>query len=427
VDLKPVSHAINGLRTFNVYSDNDLDSVPWYSLVAGDVVNIFYKSTPYTIKFGLRGRGTPQNPIIVNGVTDASGNRPVIDGNNARTAAGCAGIFSTVPEYGEALGLIVIIRGESDDYFTYQPDNIMIQNLRVQGGANGNSFTTLNGTVAPYQSAGGIWFQQGQDFVVDNCEVTDNGFGIFTMAKDQTLNFTVRRIEIKNNRIWGNGVAGSPYEHNLYIQADSPIIDNNYIGLTRTGVDGSSYKDRSARLIFRNNYVVGSSRALDMVQSEDNEYGIPTLPYYGYDYVYNNYIYNEIAGEAIHYGGDNWGEQDGSPVLFNPGVPYREHLFWWNNVIIYNVSIVWRLVIFDLSLDNITCDAWNSTFVSVYPTPEETWLAEAGLLRLNVNNVVNGPFQLSGLEDDRSNPVNYQILNVTAIPDDPFLQTLLGV
>jgi hypothetical protein len=41
----------------------------------------------------------------------------------------------------------------------------------------------LNGTVAPYQSAGGIWFQQGQDFVVDNCEVTDNGFGIFTQAR----------------------------------------------------------------------------------------------------------------------------------------------------------------------------------------------------------------------------------------------------
>ena len=77
---------------YDVRNDTDMDNVPWGALGAGDVVNIYWKATPYTRKWGM-GRnadrlGTESNPIVINGVTDASGLRPQFNWNGCRTATG---------------------------------------------------------------------------------------------------------------------------------------------------------------------------------------------------------------------------------------------------------------------------------------------------------------------------------------------------
>jgi hypothetical protein len=103
----PVTSAVVGShQTYNVGPGQTFaepDSVPWGALVAGDVVNIFYRETPYRWKIGLRGQGTAQNPIVINGVTDSVGHRPQFDFNGARTASGSnpgsgQNVFTTTPE-----------------------------------------------------------------------------------------------------------------------------------------------------------------------------------------------------------------------------------------------------------------------------------------------------------------------------------------
>jgi hypothetical protein len=60
--------------------------VPTHSLLAGDVVKVYAKSTPYREKFLLHGVGTATAPIMFFGIPDANGNKPVIDGQNAISA-----------------------------------------------------------------------------------------------------------------------------------------------------------------------------------------------------------------------------------------------------------------------------------------------------------------------------------------------------
>ena len=62
-----------------------IGAVPWESLEPGDTVLIHARPEPYAEKWVLGRRGTAAAPITVRGVKDASGNLPVIVGENATT------------------------------------------------------------------------------------------------------------------------------------------------------------------------------------------------------------------------------------------------------------------------------------------------------------------------------------------------------
>src|SRR4051794_14024732 len=63
----------------------EVTDVPWEALAAGDVVNIYWRATPYRGKWVIFRQGTEQQPIVVHGVPAADGKLPVIDGKGART------------------------------------------------------------------------------------------------------------------------------------------------------------------------------------------------------------------------------------------------------------------------------------------------------------------------------------------------------
>lgn len=412
-----VTVALTGTRTFNINSDADAETVPWGTLQAGDVVNIFYKSVPYKFKFGIRAVGTQTSPVIINGVTNSAGLRPVLDFAGAKTPSNQSNVFTNTPEYGESLGGIVIKRGPNDDYFNYKPRWIKIQNLELRGARNGATYTRFNGSSAGYQSSGAIYISQGADIVLENLIMTDSGFGLFVMAKDGTLQHAGERIILRGSRVYGNGVSNSWLEHNVYMQASNPIVEGNYIGQLRTNAPGSSYKSRSSGEVFRDNYVVAAARALDFVHSEDNTQGIQAQPDYGIDYVYNNTIVSS-GPEAIHFGGDNYGEQDSGP-LFNPGIPYRRTLYFWNNVVNLNAGSNWRTNLFDLSLRDTTANVWNNTFnlSGGNSGGEYSWLQFAGQLRL-AQNTVNGKTLANARSD--ANPTMYSVSTLSPIPTTPY-------
>jgi Right handed beta helix region len=356
--------------------------------VGGDVVNIYHKPTPYRVKIGLRARATTAAPVVINGVTSTACDKPVFDFKDARTSPGSSNVFSSTPAYGESLGGIVIKRGTGDAWDGPKPSGIVIQGLELRGAANGNSYTTLAGATAAYGSGAAVYVLAGADITLQNVTITDSGFGLFVMAKDDSLTFAGERITLRNSRVYGNGIVGSYLEHNVYMQAASPLTEGNFFGQLRAGAEGSSYKDRSAGVVFRRNVVVASARAIDFVHSEDQSNGIAALPNYGTDYVYENQIISS-GPEAIHYGGDNMGEQEGGLAVVVPPLKYRSKLFFWKNKFTLT-SNGWRAWVFDLSLKDTTVNAWDNTFDLRYTGGGRiSWMEWAGAVKLG-NNIVTG-------------------------------------
>lgn len=436
----PVTTALTGAHaTYNVYSDTDMNNVPWGALVAGDVVNIYHKATPYRAKVGLRAQGTQLAPVIINGVTDASGNRPVFDwSTGAFTATGCnpsgsfggaQDVFGTVADYGEGLGGFVIKRGASDPGGTYLPKWITIQNLELRNATG--TYTKLGGGNIAFIGTGGvgngIYILMSEDCTIENCVIHGNCFGVFTQSNNEELGYTSSRLKIRNNRIYNNGINGSFLEHNCYIQAASPIVEGNFLGQLRAGAIGSTYKSRSSGEIFRYNWVEASSRAIDFVQSEDNTNGIAAQPDYPITWCYGNTIINDetlpqpTAYVPVHFGGDNGGEQEGSTVEYVPATPYRNQLYFWNNTYYQRKTTVsaYKTVFFDLSLRSTRVDAWNNIFIAI-GNSVFSWVEHCGIVNLRGINWVQGTVQDAIAE---ALPVNYQINKIgTLLTGDPFVQ-----
>jgi parallel beta-helix repeat protein len=412
----------------------ELDTVPFGALVAGDVVNIYARAEPYKAKFGLRAQGSATAPVVINGVSDEACRKPVLDFDGARTARGSNpgrgdDVFGLPAQWNESLGGIVIKRGPSpqDAYGRYEPRWIVIQGLRLQGARKGATYVSLAGTTETYGSAACIWVQSGEDITLRNNVVSDCAFGIFLMAKDEELSETTQRVTIANNRVFGNGVSGSYSEHNFYVQAARPVVEGNFIGTVRAGSEGSSYKSRASGEVFRHNYVLCSAFCLDLVQTEEQANGIARQPDYGTDYLYGNTIVSQ-GQPAIHYGGDNRGQQNSESVtstVFVPPVPYRRHLRFWDNTFRMTTS-TYRAWILQLSAKETEVDAWSNTFeLNFTGGGQLSWLLYAGQLRLGAGNVVHGPRVVDAQTEAGAVPGIFSVTQVATMPADPKLASLL--
>lgn len=405
------------VKTYDVSSDADAAMVPWDSLQPGTAVNINHKPTAYQFKFGLSVHATADLPVVINGVTDAGCNRPVINFAGSTSAPlNTATLNAAAPQYSEGLGGIVLKRPVGS-WEGPKPAFITIRGLELRGARAGATFKTLRGTNYTFSDAAAIYVLDGEDITFENLAVTDNDFGIFTQAKDETLLHAAERITIRNSRIWGNGRARNWFDHNAYIQSANPLIEGNFFGKLRDESLGSSFKDRSSRAVIRWNTFVASARAIDLVQTENNTQGIAKRPDYGTDYVYENTIISD-GPEAIHFGGDNMGEQEGGGLV-NPGVPYRKTLYFWNNKVTLNAgNDWWRVNVFDLSLSTTTVHAWGNTFTlgGGRSGGEFSWLQWAGQLKLGTNTV-NG-IQPGNARSD-ANPAAWSITTGNAPPTLP--------
>ncbi|MBS0330803.1 MAG: hypothetical protein JSR30_13180 [Proteobacteria bacterium] len=418
VETKVVTTALTGTTTYNVQSIEDARAVPWGSLACGSMVNVYHAAAAYPIKIGLRAQCPSSNPVVINGVSNAAGDKPVIQCAGATTMPGSANVFSDTPAYGESLGCFVVKRGNADAYAGAKPSGIVIQGLAFIGAANGQKYTALNGSTQTFGDAASIYVHVGTDITVQNVTATDAAFCMFVMAKDGTLNHAGERITLRNSRMSGCGVVGQYYQHNVYMQAASPIVEGNFFGKLKAGGEGSSYKTRSSGEVFRNNYVIATARALDFVQSEDNEQGIAAQPSYATDWVYGNTIVSD-GPEAIHYGGDNLGEQEQTGI-FVPTKPYRKNLYFWNNkVTLQATSAWWRFNVFDLSLSTTTAQVWGNTFTLGGGRADGegvSWLQFAGKLNLGQNTIIGK--QPSNARFD-ANPAAWSITTGNAPPTLP--------
>lgn len=347
--------------TFNVgpgQKYTELTQVPWLSLQAGDVVNVFHRPTPYRTKIGLRAQGSLTAPVMINGVTDANCNRPEINAQNAVTADDAVQARFFNKQHSENLGAIFIYQASSDPW-GYKPRNIVIQNFRITGAHKSNTYTAQDGTTGSYSlGAAGIYAVRVEGLTVQNNEITGNGNGVFVNSRgdDDYSSF----ITIRRNRIHGNGNVGSYTEHNLYIQAVRSLYEGNYIGQLRVGAIGSSMKDRSSATVVRYNHIVAAARAIDLVEIEGGVAAVLNDPLYHHAWVYGNLIVSDHDQPAasstllIHWGGDN------DPRYFRTGT-----LFFYNNTVVTRATQIqaYYLCVFDLPTTTQKVEAKANVFL----------------------------------------------------------------
>ena len=197
------------------------------------------------------------------------------------------------------------------------------------------------------KNGSGILIEYGRNITIRNNIIEGNGNGIQTNG---SLGMT-RDILVEGNQIYGNGVAGSTQEHNIYTITNGITFQNNYIGPLREGAQGHGLKDRSAGTVVRYNYILGGNRQLDLVDAV----GITEIlqdPAYLETHVYGNILHeNETINnrQIVHYGGEN--EID---VLRNGT------LYFYNNTVISSRTDATTL--FRLSSERQHADVRNNIF-----------------------------------------------------------------
>ena len=332
----------------------ELEKVPWLSLRAGDVVNIYYRPEPYRTKLVISAQGTARAPVVINGVTDADCHRPEITGENAVPSDDVVRnrYFN---QWTEPLATILIWGP-----WGQKPSFIELRNLRITGGRANVTYHTQDGKTAQFgNGSAGVHAATVEDLLIENCDVTGNGNGIFVNTKNDSEQEASRRVTLRRNLVYLNGNPGSWLEHNLYVQAARVVYEGNYIGQLVPGAVGSSLKDRSSGTIVRYNYIVAAARALDLVESEGGSTSVMVDPEYNDAWVYGNVIVSDhdnpgvSSSKLIHWGGDN------SPKLFRTGTLH----FYYNTVVTRaDHAQVWRLHVFDLPSDQQQVEMLGNVF-----------------------------------------------------------------
>ncbi|MBL8175417.1 MAG: hypothetical protein JNK48_12155 [Bryobacterales bacterium] len=331
-------------ETYEVGPGRGLETIgaaPWARLQAGDTVLIHYREEPYREKWVICARGTEEAPITVRGVLSADGKRPVIEGADAVTAPG-------VNYWSEQRGVIKI--GGANVPADTMPAHVVVENLEIRGARRGNRFRDDGGAVTEYlANASAIYLEKGERITVRNCVMHDSGNGLFVASGAAAVS---RDILIEGNYLYGNGNAGSAFEHNSYTAAVGITFQFNRYGPLREGAIGNGLKDRSAGLAVRWNWIEGGNRQLDLVDAEDSA-AIVGEASYRETFVYGN-VLKERAGDGnrqmVHYGGDS-----GTVGDYRKGTLY----FFHNTVVSLRTD---RTTLFRLSTNEEKVEARNNIF-----------------------------------------------------------------
>lgn len=301
---------IGSNRTINVgpgQTYSELTDVPWLSLGAGDVVNIYYRSTAYKTKFGIISVATSQKPFIINGVTNSSCLKPILDGNGAVTAtdARAMNFGSDIQESG-----LITIHRPPNTTSTHKAKYIIIQNLKMINVKEGYSFKNNTNATQNYGKFSAAIYTPRVDYLyIKNCEFINNAQALFTNSKGGSeIDFSSYLI-LRANYIDRSGYDDDDHEHGVYTQGYRTLIEGNFFGQAQ---GGSSVKDRSSGTVFRYNKVQVSARGLDLVENEEEYYdNVKSDPLYHHAWVYGNIFINDNSSpmgfsiRIIHWGFDN--------------------------------------------------------------------------------------------------------------------------
>ena len=365
----------------------EIDNVPWESLNPGDSVEIEWRATPYRSKWVIARAGTSAQPIIVRGILNAAGQRPIISGNGASTR-------TQLNFWNEDRGVIKI-GGSSIPAGPGQ--HLVIESLEIRGAHASYSFTDDSGNLDTYRNnAAAIFIEHGESIIIRNCVLTDSGNGLF--VANQSSNIT-----LEHSYVHANGNVGSIFEHNTYTEAFGMTYQFNRFGPLRPGAGGNNLKDRSAGLLVRYNWIEDGNRQLDLVDSAKFANEQPNA--YQTTIVYGNIlIEHDDQGnrQMVHYGGDS-----GMPSQYRKGTLY----FYHNTLVSERTG---RSTLFRLATNDEKADVRNNIFFNAGGA-NTLELASTGGIYEFTNNWIR-PHYVTSFDSSFSGTINHQ---QTLSSDDP--------
>jgi uncharacterized protein YjdB len=258
-----------------------INAVPLTTWSPGSIVRIHNEDTTgrspttYHETARISGRGTAQQPLMFCGVPDATGQLPVMDGDNSTSAVTNTGS----QEYG-----IINVWGPNGYHATYAagsngPDYTIVSGIRIINGRNSYSFTPAGttGTQKFNDFCSGIRVKNGQFVTLIGNDIQNNGNGIFIQNNGMGGFSQVTLFPtIRGNRIRDAGIPAGPGlnnagSHGIYTQAFYPVIEANRLESLVQTSGGNLIKDRGLESIHRYNYgvtneggyVVGMESATD--------------------------------------------------------------------------------------------------------------------------------------------------------------------
>lgn len=342
----------------------NIGDVPWECMGPGDQTLIYWRPEPYREKWVIAVRGTEQQPVVVRGISNEKGQRPVIDGGDATTR-------SNLNFWNEERGVIKIGGANKPD--VEEPCWIVLKNLDIRSGRPPYEFTGRYGVTDYTQNAASVYVESGRHISIKNCILRDSGNGLF-------VSHATRNILIEGCRIYNNGIENSIYQHNTYTAALGIIYQFNYFGPLRPNCLGNNLKDRSAGLKVRYNWIEGGNRQLDLVDAEDSM-DLVKHSSYRKTFVYGNVLF-ETAGsgnsQIAHYGGDS-----GDESIYRKGT-----LHFYNNTVVSKRPD--NTTLFRLSTNGETCDCRNNIVWTSATGDHLALLNQAGLLYLRNNWLKSG-------------------------------------
>ena len=260
-----------------------LAAVPQPTLAPGSTIRVHNEDTTgnspttYHEYVEIRSQGTASQPIRMCGVPDSLGNLPILDEANA-TGRSDTSIYAA--GYG---GITMHTPGQFALYPNFNgPEYIVIEGLKIQNTAFGNSYTApAGGTTQWIKGAACIRYAEVQNAVTVGNEFFNCGNGTFV---DFNANNAWGGADLymlwEGNYIHGNGNPGSYTEHQLYIQGWGQVAQFNRIDGFKAGAAGSNWKSRGLWDIFRYNYLGdGAAREMDLVDVQD---ATPYMSFEGY-------------------------------------------------------------------------------------------------------------------------------------------------
>ena len=373
----------------------EIEQVPWETLAPGDIVRIHWREDPYRSKWVIARAGTAQAPIIVSGVLGPEQQRPVIDGENARTRL-------ALNYWNENRGVIKV--GGSS--IPAGPGaHLVIEGLEIRGAHTAYRFTDDNGNSARYtENAAAIFIEHGEHVTIRNCVLHDSGNGLFVANLS-------RDITVEHSYLFGNGNVDSIFHHNAYTEALGMLYQYNRFGPLRSGAAGNNLKDRSAGLVVRYNWIEDGNRQLDLVES--SKFAGTNEPSYRTTYVYGNVLVEHDGQgnrQIVHYGGDS-----GDQANYRNGVMYFYH-----NTIVSERS--GRTTLFRLSSSGERADIRNNVFYNAGPPGSLEIGTASGRYDLSNNWIRSG--YVASFDSAFSGTISHQS---TVSGDDPgFIDRAIG-
>ena len=355
-----------------------LADVPWSSLGPGDRVLVHWRPEPYREQVLVSAQGTAQQPVRICGVPGPQGQLPMITGQDARTAHALGFPYPPTQERG-----VVVITLREGQLWGVKPSHLVLEGLDLRGAHPKHSFTDQNGKSRSFStSAAALFIERGEHILIRHCTLTDSANGLFVASGDSE-EVVSRDILAEGNHIYGNGVAGSFFQHNAYTEAAGMVYQQNWFGALRRGAGGNALKDRSAGTVIRYNWIEGGAHLLDLVEPEESTKITGADLRFRRTYVYGNVLLEgPLDGSVIvHYGGDN-----GNPAQYRKGT-----LFFFNNTVIIRGEerTRWNTALFRLETSDETADVHNN-IVFRQGSTHVFLLDGPGRLRLGANWVSEG-------------------------------------